>query len=280
VRARRVPPADARSRRAVLRWKGPRRESARFWYRALGYKVRAGGPASSRASTSSPTCRRDRRRHARCCRAPQPDGDDRQPRLSGRLLVLHRAEDGGQGVHAAARLPGAAGALRQQPCRRCRRIIRITSSPATRPPACRCSTPTAALSRAPSTRTSTRAGARSIAGRGASPTTTWASGRRRARHAKMLKGVSPEDEARLCADRQRAVRAVHGADPEVIAWGGEPHVQPIMKLNALPSRTLIATASARRGIVRRRKASPAPSSPSPPQRGPPLNGTTWPGMSS
>jgi hypothetical protein len=64
------------------------------------------------------------------------------------------------------------------------------------------------------------------------------SARRCARGDAMLAGRAAEAEAGLRADRQRALRRVHGADQEVIDHGCEPHVQPYMKLNALEARAL------------------------------------------
>jgi hypothetical protein len=90
------------------------RDRAR-WYRALGYKVHAGGPATFRPHGYLADCvdqlggdipRRDS--------LSQSSGHDCEPWLSGRLLVLHRAEDGRQDLHIASRLPGAPRALRQQ----------------------------------------------------------------------------------------------------------------------------------------------------------------------
>jgi hypothetical protein len=81
-------------------WKLDEARDRADWYRRLGYKVKAGGPATFVRKKYSPTMPSSAAtilmRSGAITRR-----DHREPRVSGRLLVLHRAEDGGEGVHAA-----------------------------------------------------------------------------------------------------------------------------------------------------------------------------------
>jgi hypothetical protein len=87
------------------------------WYRAQGLSRPRRRPGHLHAQALSCRRRRDRRRDPRRGRRPpQSHGDLRQPGLSGRMLVLHRAQDGRPGIHAACRTSSCrARSLRQQP---------------------------------------------------------------------------------------------------------------------------------------------------------------------
>jgi hypothetical protein len=78
------------------------RDRAR-WYHALGYKVRAGGPATFRPHGYLADCVDELGGNfPDAVRFHQSSRDDREPRLPGRLLVLHRTEDGRPQLHVAA----------------------------------------------------------------------------------------------------------------------------------------------------------------------------------
>ena len=83
-------------------WKLPEAYQRALWYRDQGYRVRAGGPGVF----TRKEYRRGRRQPPRRDCPAQPAGDDGEPRLSGRLLVLPRAGDGRAELHIAPGFPG------------------------------------------------------------------------------------------------------------------------------------------------------------------------------